>query len=653
MSNNLLCFITYIYNANQLRLKVITFILYFVFVNHILFAQNASDFAKYQNAITTAKDDTSRINALREMSKYYSLNRTDSAILVCKRALQSSEHIGWTKGIAQNALNLGFYLISTSQFDSGIYYETKALSAAKIVGDKNRLALIYVNRGSAYTETGQYQNALPDLREAMRLSEETGNKDRQARVAQSMAELYGYQNNYEAGLPWVEKAYQLEKETGDTAMQSVAEMTLGGIFSLRGDYKKAEEYLLNAFHKAEQYDRPDVVVECCMSLSDVYIKTHRYDKAIAVTQKGIVVAQTLQTVDRVASLYENLGNAFYSNEQYKEALEAHQKGYELIKGQPPFQKNQYANLEGMAEAYNALGDFKNAYQSALLASGIKDSALLNERDEKLLRLQTEFETENKEKQIQLLKKDGQLNVAMLQKQKTFQYAAYLILGLLALIAFLVINRYRTIQRAKRLIEIEHIRNNIARNLHDDIGSTLTSINILSKVAMQQAETNVTAQSNLQKIKDRSADIMERMNDIVWAINPANDALDKIVLRMKEFGAELCEQAGIAFRFEEDTELKNVKLTLSQRNNFYLIFKEALNNAVKYSEATLITIILHKKNGALWLHIKDNGKGFAPDNAYSGNGVKNMQSRAKEMSAKLGMQSLSGIGTDIQLLIPIT
>ncbi len=633
-------------------MKRILFILSLFCMRSVLLAQTASDFAHYQEAIRSAKDDTSRINALREMSKYYSLNHVDSAILVCKQALQLSEQTGWIKGTAQNALNLGFYLISTSQFDSGIYYETKALTAAKIVGDKNRLALIYVNRGSAYTETGQYEKALPDLREAMRLSEETGNKDRQARVAQSMAELYGYQNNHEAALPWVKKAYQLEIETGDTAMQSVAEMTLGGILSLRSDYTKAEEYLLDAFRKAEQYGRPDVVVECCMSLSDVYIKTHRYSKAIAVTQRGIAVAQTLQLIDRIAALYENLGNAFYGNEQYREALEAHRKGYEIIKGHKEFQHNQYTNLEGMAEACNALNDYKNAYNYALLASSVKDSALQNERDDKLLRLQTELETENKEKEILLLKKDRQLNLATLQKQKTFQYSAYVIVSLLVLIAFLIINRYRTVQRAKRLMEIEGVRNNIARNLHDDIGSTLTSINILSKVAMQQAATNGVAQSNLQKIKDRSADIMERMNDIVWAINPANDELDKVVLRMREFGTELCEQSGIEFCFKEEDELKNVKLSLNQRNNLYLIFKEALNNAVKYSGASVIETVLRKEQSHLCLLISDNGTGFLLDGLSSGNGLRNMQSRAQEMKGEVTVHSLLQSGTNIQLLIPI-
>ena len=633
-------------------MKSILLIVCFVFFPCLLFAQDATDLAKYKQAVTTAKNDTSRINALREMTKYYSLHQVDSAILICKQALQLSEKIGWTKGIAQNALNLGYYLINSSQHDSGIYYETKALAAAKEVGDKNRIALIYINRGSAYSETGRYEKAILDLREAMRLSEETANKDRQARVAQSMSELYGYQNNHEAALPWAEKAYQLDKETGDTAMQSVAEMTLGGIFSTRGDYKKAENYLLDAFDKAAQYDRPDVVVECCMSLSDVYIKTHRYDKAIAITQRGIVVGQSLQVVDRMASLYVNMGNAFYANEKYSEALEAHRKGYEIIKGQKEFQQNQYANLEGMAEAYNALGDYKNAYQSAWLASGIKDSALQHERNEKLQRLQTEFETETKEKQIQLLKKEGQLNLATLQKQKTFQYASYIIVTLLILIAFLIINRYRTVQRAKRLMEIEGVRNNIARNLHDDIGSTLTSINILSKVAMQQGDKNSGVQANMQKIKDRSAEIMDRMNDIVWAINPANDDLDKVILRMKEFGTELCEQAGIGFRFEEEDNLKNETLSLSQRNNMYLIFKEVLNNAVKYSRASLIEAALQKEKNWLSLVIRDNGIGFTVSDSLQGNGLQNMQSRAKEMGAKVKIQSVLQKGTTVQLLLPI-
>ncbi|MEP7142468.1 MAG: ATP-binding protein, partial [Ferruginibacter sp.] len=142
-------------------------------------------------------------------------------------------------------------------------------------------------------------------------------------------------------------------------------------------------------------------------------------------------------------------------------------------------------------------------------------------------------------------------------------------------------------------------------------------------------------------------------DIVWAINPANDALDKIILRMKEFGNELCEQSGIQYNFDEQGDLLNVTLPLRQRSDLYLIFKEALNNAVKHSEAKTIYILMKKEAGNLHLTIADDGKGFNTSHSSRGNGLKNMSSRAVEINAILKTHSVAGNGTNITLDIPIT
>ena len=158
-----------------------------------LYSQDSTELHTYQQALLSAKDDTSRINALRKIANAYEGIDIDSAIVFAKKALHFAETITWTKGIAQNSLNLGVYFMAVSKYDSSIYFETKALEAAEIVGDKNRIALIYINRGSCYTETQQYEKAMADLTEAMHISDETGNKDREARASQSICELYMYQ----------------------------------------------------------------------------------------------------------------------------------------------------------------------------------------------------------------------------------------------------------------------------------------------------------------------------------------------------------------------------------------------------------------------------------------------------------------------------
>lgn len=206
--------------------------------------------------------------------------------------------------------------------------------------------------------------------------------------------------------------------------------------------------------------------------------------------------------------------------------------------------------------------------------------------------------------------------------------------------------------SKYLVE-EKLRSKIARDLHDEMGSTLTSINIISKMAMQQSPQNGFMQHHLQRIKEHSTRMMESMSDIVWTINPANDTFEKIIIRLKEFTAEMLEPARMNYYFTEDEQLNNVKLNLEQRRDIYLIYKETINNAVKYSEATEVNITLHRQNGFMRLLITDNGKGFDTASTGSGNGIRNMRSRAAELQGQLIIDSIQGAGTTVMLQFPVT
>lgn len=209
------------------------------------------------------------------------------------------------------------------------------------------------------------------------------------------------------------------------------------------------------------------------------------------------------------------------------------------------------------------------------------------------------------------------------------------------------------ERITRYLTEEKLRAKIARDLHDEMGSTLTSINIISTVAMGEKQEAGQLAQYFRKIKDHSGRMMESMSDMVWAINPVNDNFDKVVLRMKEFAAELLEPARISYYFTEDGLEDNTFLNLEQRKDIYMIFKEAINNVVKYSGATEVNIILRRNGNLLRMVIADNGRGFDVSRSNSGNGLKNMHTRAEEMGATIRVESVPGTGTSIQLELPLT
>lgn len=197
---------------------------------------------------------------------------------------------------------------------------------------------------------------------------------------------------------------------------------------------------------------------------------------------------------------------------------------------------------------------------------------------------------------------------------------------------------------------ETIRSKVARDLHDDIGSTLSSINIMSQLAIR--EQGNTSQ-HLNKIAENSLRMMENMSDIVWSINPKNDSLEQVVFKMKEFAAEILEPKNIEYTFHIENNIQELKLDVEKRKNIFLIFKEAVNNAAKYSEGNTVTISFVVRHNRLHLSIEDNGKGFELVTPARGNGLKNMVDRAKSMNGKMVQTSKPGAGTLIQLEVPIT
>ncbi len=209
------------------------------------------------------------------------------------------------------------------------------------------------------------------------------------------------------------------------------------------------------------------------------------------------------------------------------------------------------------------------------------------------------------------------------------------------------------ERITKYLAEERLRAKIARDLHDEMGSTLTSINIISKVAMEEMQQEEKMKQSFQKIKDHSGRMMESMSDMVWVINPVNDNFGKLVLRMKEFAEEMLEPARINYRFNEEGQLDKAQLNLEQRKDIYMIFKEAVNNIVKYSGAGDVVISLVQKETGLEMMISDNGKGFDMTAENTGNGLKNMRSRADEMGATLRIESGKEKGTLIRLVLPVT
>jgi signal transduction histidine kinase/ligand-binding sensor domain-containing protein len=220
----------------------------------------------------------------------------------------------------------------------------------------------------------------------------------------------------------------------------------------------------------------------------------------------------------------------------------------------------------------------------------------------------------------------------------------------ALILGLVYAFYR--YRINQLLQLQAVRNRISTDLHDEIGATLSGIGILSTIAKKQVAENHPAYSLLGRITDDALTIGNSIDDIVWSINPKNDELLSIIARMSRHAAELFDAKGIDYQIITPDMVEDIKLSMEQRRDVYLIFKEAVNNLIKYANCSKAMIEIGFENGKFQLTILDNGVGFDVSQTTTRNGIKNMKNRAEKLHGKLTIDAKIDTGTKVMLAFSI-
>jgi signal transduction histidine kinase len=209
-------------------------------------------------------------------------------------------------------------------------------------------------------------------------------------------------------------------------------------------------------------------------------------------------------------------------------------------------------------------------------------------------------------------------------------------------------------RLHKALEMEKMRTRIATDLHDDIGATLSSISFYSEAVKQKAKEKLPEVTHtLEKMGEISRTMVTGMSDIVWAINPLHDDMEKMQQRMKMYAAELCAVKNLVLHVDADAMIKNLKPGLEQRKNIYMIFKEALNNSLKYAQCKNIWLSLKQVNHRFVMQIRDDGIGFDTSSEQAGNGLQNMKRRAAEIGGSLIIESGKGEGAMIELSVKIT
>ncbi len=581
------------------------------------------------------------------LSLYQNSGNMDSALYYVNRlkvvAANASEN---NRVMANYNQALGLYYKKSGDFKNALPYSLAAVRYSEVITtSKADIGGLWLNTANVYTELGEYKKAMECNLKALRLFEEAGNQLGESFCYNSISVGYLKLNQFPKALEYAQKSLALKTALKDKKGICSGLSTVGEAYAGIGNIPQAFISYEEALKISKDEKFPKLEADIYFNMAKIFVEQNKDSIAIVYFKKSKELALQLEN-KQLAAYADNELAGLYKNESNRKQTEK-----VLITSLSTFKET--GSLDKEADNYKKLSDFyagNQQYDKALeninKYHAVKDSMIGLNVQVQLEKLEEQYNSVKKEKEISLLKKDNELQQQKFQKQRLLMIGA----AALALLAICGIWLLMSRNKLKQLMKELELRNQIAADLHDEVGSSLSSIHLLSQMATQPGN-EATQIDILNRMSTNAKETMDKMGDIVWMIKPGETEAGSLKQRMERFAFEICSSKNIEVCLQLD-ELEKAKLSMEQRKNIYLIFKEALNNSVKYSGTKKIEITSTILNKQLTLRVKDFGEGFDSSIVKKGNGLDNMEHRAKELNGELITKAGINTGATIQLIVPL-
>ncbi len=560
------------------------------------------------------------------------------------KALRLFEQDNNKRGEGQTLSNIasGFYL--TGDMKQATAYMKQSIAVRESINDIPGLIIPNINLGHYYLIMDSLPEAYARFTKGIKLADSLNNTALKGAGYSAMGSYYNKQKQYAEALQWMGKAMTIFKEQDNKTLLSRTQIAAGAAAAMSGDTEMAEKYLLEASELARQLGSKENSMNANLQLSNLYDKQGDKAKALNYYRRYILYK------DSIAA-----NSALSKVEEIKTRYETEKKDNEIARLHAD-QRIGVLELEKQKAiiAGNTLEALRKENEIKLLSQEkeLQEAAFRKSQEEleiqSLLAKNKEQELQLSQQNLQLTHQQNLLNVEDLKRQKQLRNFISIGAVLLALLVYFLFNRYKLRKKLEQQQQLLQVRNDISRNLHDDIGASLSNISILNELTQRNISNPDIARKHLSVAGEDINRISESLSDIVWNINPQFDSPENLFIRMKRYAADMLDGRDIdaEMLFPENTT--NLYMAMGQRRDFYLIFKEAINNTAKYSKATKAQVVVAIANNTIELKVTDNGIGFQQEKESLGNGLQNMKQRAALWNASFHIYSEPGAGTTVLL-----
>lgn len=665
-------------------------ITFFLLVFHIAFLSTAQPnhvADSLEHVLSRFGQDTNRINLLNKIARQYRSTNIIKARICLNESLQLAKKLDFIPGLAEANNVLAITYDYEGNYNQALICFNRAMAVAGRSADKGKLARLMDNTGSLYMRMGNYDSALSILNRSLQIKRKMRNDMGMAFTYEQIGTVYTTQGDYKQALDYTLRSMRIVEEGNDKAQLGMSYIHVAMVYMQLANYTEALAYFARALPVERETGNTEGLLGIYINRSDIYVNTGQYrkalqdnDSALAILINGdnaaaliscyanagtiykmmgdigtalsyykqaLAVAIKIGDTYNQATIYTSLGELAGKEKQYQASL-AYLKQGNILASQLNAREYLKENYLAYASVYTQMGNYKNAYASRLRYETIRDSMVNEDNNKQIAEMRTKYETAKKEKEIVILnnqKKEQALNIArqqLLIQKRNFELAGVCTtLVLCIVIAVLVYNRNRERQKAildKAMADQERIRIQtvleteqrervrIAQDLHDELGSGISKL-MLCHGHVKKAVSNNDALNATFTTIDKTIDMLAgNMNDLIWSLQVEDATVDVLFAKMREFASDFFDESPIEPQFEMTTDKPERPLSKQMLRDVFLVYKEALNNAMKYSGGDKIFIKASADENRLQVRIYDNGKGLGNGQAGSGNGIVNMRNR---------------------------
>lgn len=509
--------------------------------------------------------------------------------------------------------------------------------------------------GNYYKTIGDYTNAIKYLLDARKTAEFIKSIDYENAIDANLGQVY-FQKGDEKNAKILSQNVVQNSKIKTNAAYLIAQHTLANMFGMAGDFDKALQIDAEGIMLSDAIKSNDLKVTFLDNKANCYMYSNRLDSANFYFNKCLELDLKNKNINQIADTYTNLAQLSLFKKDNQALLENVAKSLKISR-ENDYKYGELKNLQLLIDFYQSQNNYNKAFETSQEYQKVYKQYISDKRELAEASYKITFETEKKERII--LENEIQLD-----KFRNRLYLTILIAFILGMLGFLFVYKQKmaakqqeqefklktAIKEIETQNKLQEQRLTISRDLHDNIGAQLTFI-ISSIDNIYYAFPNITQEikAQLSKISNFSKETISELRDTIWALNKDQFTLDSLNSRILNFIENAKNvKSTIDFEVEIDTNNSNREIDSLVGINLYRCVQEAINNALKYSDASKIKFTITEQNNHLDIKIIDNGKGFNIDEIDLGNGLINIKKRMDEIKGEALFDSKISEGTSIIL-----